>query len=172
MSKARVLVDMFLIHPIWMKCVNTMLASIVDLNLRPPSWLWWIKLLDIIWNWSLSPITFSINFHNMLKSIMGLKDLGMSYDILLGFGIITVIEFLKWLDQYPNSKHVFAIVTIFFKQSLSLMICLRWLYDSLLGLEADILLHLTIVLVNSSSGNDAHNNKAYDPSLFRTFSSI
>ena len=39
-SKARVLVDMFLIYPIWINYVSTMPTSIVDLNLEPPSWFW------------------------------------------------------------------------------------------------------------------------------------
>ena len=102
---------------------------------------------------------------------MGLKDLGVSYNILLGFGITMVVKLLKWLGQYLALKHVFAIAMIFFKQSLSFIMHLRYLYESLLGLGADILLHLTIALVNSSSANNVHDDKVYDPSLFRTFSS-
>ena len=102
---------------------------------------------------------------------MGLKDLGVLYNVLLGFGIIMVVKLLKWLDQYLNSKHVFAIAMMFFKQSLSFIICLRYLHESLLGPEADILLHLTMMLVNFSSANDAHDDEVYNSSSFRMFSS-
>ena len=66
---------------------------------------------------------------------------------------------------------MFAIAIIFFKQSLSFIMHLRYLYESLLGLGADILLHLTMALVNSSSANSVHDDEMYDFSLFRTFSS-
>ena len=42
-------------------------------------------------------MTFLINFPNVFRSTMGLKDFGESYDVLLGFGITIVVEFLKWL---------------------------------------------------------------------------
>ena len=40
-------------------------------------------------------MTFLISFPKVLRSTIGLKDLGESYDALLGFGMIMVIEFLK-----------------------------------------------------------------------------
>ena len=103
---------------------------------------------------------------------MGLKDLDVSYDILLGFGITIVVELLKWLGQYLALKHAFAIAMMFFKQFLSFIMHLRCLYESLLGLGADILLHLTMALVNSSSVNSAYDDKVYYSSSFRTFSSM
>ena len=120
MLNARELVNMFLIYPIQIKWVSVIPASVVNLNLRPPSWLWWIKLLEMIWNWSLSPITFLINFPNVFRSIMGLKDFSELYNVLLGFEITIVIEFLKWLGQYSISKHALAIAMMFFKHILSL----------------------------------------------------
>ena len=93
--------------------------------------------------------------------MIGLKDLGKLYNILLEFGIMTVVEFLKWLGQYLILKHVFAIAMMFFKHTLSLIIHLRYLHKSLLGPGANILLHLTIVLVNSSSANNIHNDEVY-----------
>ena len=103
---------------------------------------------------------------------MGLNNLAESYDILLGFGIMIVVKFLKWLGQYPVSKHVFAIVIMFFKHVLSLIMLLRYPYDSLLGLDTDMLLYLTIVLVNSSSANNVYGDEKYNPSSFRTLSSM
>jgi len=48
-----------------------------------------------------------------------------------------------------NIKQVLAILTIFPKYLSSLTIALRYYHEILLGLETDILLHLSIVLVNS-----------------------
>ena len=90
---------------------------------------------------------------------MGLKDFGELYDILLGFGITIVVKFLKWLGQYPISKHVLAIVMIFFKHVLSLIMCLRYFYNSLSGLGTDMLLHLTIALVNSFLANNVYDDE-------------
>ena len=171
MSKTKELVAMFLIYPIWMKCVRVIPTSVVDLNFKPPNWLWWMKLLEMMWNWSPSPMTFSISFPKELRSTMGLKDLGESYNALLGFGITMVIEFLKWLGQYPISIHALAMVMMFFKHVLSLTTRLRFPHDNLLGPGADKLLHLTIVLVDSSSENDDHDADWYEFSSFNTFSS-
>jgi len=70
-------------------------ASAVDLNLRPSNWIWWMKLLDMTWNWSLSPMTFSISLPNVFSRTMGLKDLDILYNVLVGFGIMIVVEVLK-----------------------------------------------------------------------------
>ena len=48
--------------------------------------------------------------------------------------------------------------------------CLRCLHKSLSGPGADVLLHLTMVLMNSSSANSAYDDEVYDPSLFKMFS--
>ena len=98
-------------------------------------------------------MTFSINLPSIFSRIIGLKDLGILYDALLGFGIMIVVKVLKWLGQYPTSIHALAILMIFLKHNLSLKIHLRCLYDSLLGLGADELLYLAIALMNSSSKN-------------------
>ena len=172
MLNTRELVNMFLIYPIQIKWVSVIPASVVNLNLRPPSWLWWIKLLEMIWNWSLSPITFLINFPNVFRSIMGLKDFSELYDVLLGFEITIVIEFLKWLGQYPISKHALAIAMMFFKHILSLMMHLRYPHKSLSGPDVDVLLYLTIALVNSSLENDIHGGEEYESNLFSMLSSI
>ena len=90
---------------------------------------------------------------------MGLKDFSELYNILLGFGIMIVIEFLKWLGQYPISKHTLAIVMMFFKHVLFLIIHLRYSHESLLGLGTDMLLHLTIALVNSFLANNVYDDE-------------
>ena len=77
-----------------------------------------------------------------MKRIIGLKDFGESYDSLLSFGIIIVVEDLKLDGQWPSSKHVLVMLIILFKHTLSLTILLRYLHDSLLGLGVDKLLYL------------------------------
>ena len=171
MSKAKKLVDMFLIYPIQMKWVRAIPVSVVDLNFSPPSWLWWIKSLDMTWNWSLSPITFSISFPSVLRSTIGLKDLGESYAALLSFEIKIVIKFLKWLGQYPISIQALAIAMMFPRYVLSLTTYLRYSHNNLSGLGADELLYLTMALVNSSSKNGDHDKKWYRFNSFNTFSS-
>ena len=130
-----------------------------------------MKSLDMMWNWSLSPITFLISFPSMLRSTIGLKNLGESYTVLLGFGITIVIEFLKWLGQYPISIQALAMAIMFPRHILSLTTCLRCLYDNLFGLGADKLLHLTMALMNSSSKNGNHDKEWYEFNSFNTFSS-
>ena len=138
-----------------MKWVNAMPTSVMDLSLRPPSWLWYIKLLAIMWNWSLLLMNFLISLPIVFRSTIGLNNLGKSYDNLLGFGITIAIEILKCKDQYPNSIQVFAIVIMFFRHVLSLRMILRCLHNSLSEPGVDILLHLNKELVNSFSKSRA-----------------
>jgi len=172
MSKARELVNMFLIYPEYMKWVRAIPMSVVDLNFNPPNWLWWIKLFNITWNWSLLLITFLISLPIVLRRTIGLKDLGESYDNLLGLGITIVIKILKWLGQCSNSIQALAIAMILSRHVLSLIIRFKWPHNSLSGLGANELLHFTMALVNSSSKKDDHNKVWYRLSLFNTFSSI
>jgi len=139
-----------------MKWVRATLVSKVDLNLRPPSWLWWMKLFDTTWNWSLFPMTFSISLPKVLRKTIGLNAFGELCDILLGFDIIIVVEILKWEDQKPKLKHEFTILIKLYKHILFLRICLRWLQEILSGLGAEELLHLVIAIMNSSSENPFH----------------
>ena len=139
----------------------------MNLNLRPPSWLWWMKLLAIVWNWSLSLITFLISLPIVLRSTISLNDLDKLYDNLLDFGIMMVNKILKWEGQHPNLIQVFVIVIMFFKHVLSLNIVLRYLYDNLFRPRVDILLYLNKALVNFSSENRAHVEVVYGSSLFR-----
>jgi len=130
-----------------------------------------MKLLDMTWNWSLSPITFSISFPSVLRSTIGLKDLGESYTTLLGFGITTVVKFLKWLGQYSISIQALAMVIMSSRHVLSLTMCLRYSYNNLSRLGADKLLHLTMLRVNSFSENGDHDKEWYGFNLFNKFSS-
>ena len=155
-----------------MKWVNVLPVSIIDLYLRSPSWLWWMKLLDIIWNWSLLTINFSINLSSVFKRMIGLNDLGVLYNALLGFGMMIVVEDLKWVGQHLTSMYVFAILIIFPKYNLSLRIHLRCLHDSLSGPRTDELLHLAIVWVNSSSENWFQSNDANNSISSRMFLSV
>ena len=110
-----------------------------------------MKLFEITWNWRHLAITFSISFSRVLRRMMGLKDLGVSYNSLLGFRMIIVIDVLKWEGHWPSSKHILVMLMILFRYPLSLMILLRYLYNSLSGPEVDKLLHLAIELMNFSS---------------------
>jgi len=68
--KARVLVVLFFTHLERIAWVSTAFASEVDLNLRPPSWLGWMKSFLTTWNWSLLAITFSMSFPRVFKRTM------------------------------------------------------------------------------------------------------
>ena len=96
-------------------------------------------------------MTFSMSFPKVLKRTMGLNYFGESYDSLLGFGMIIVVEVLKWKGQWPNSKHALAMLMIPFRYILSFIMLLRCFYESLSGLETNKLLHLVIELMNSFS---------------------
>lgn len=71
------------------------LALIVECCLSLPSWLRWMKLFEIEWDWSLSLITFSMSLSIVLRRIMGLKDLEDSYDSLLDLDMIIEVDVLK-----------------------------------------------------------------------------
>ena len=140
MLKARVLVNMFLTYPdltIWVSAIS---ASIIDLNLRPPSWLGWMKLFAAILNWNLSPITFSMSLPTVLRRTIGLNDLDESYKFLFSLEMMTVVNFLKCKGQYPNLIQVLAMHMMTLRHLSSLRIVLRWLHDSLSGLGAERLL--------------------------------
>ena len=70
------------------------------------------------------------------------------------------------------SRQALVILIIFFKHNLSLSMCLRWLHESLLGPEVNKLLHLAIVLVNSSSKNKTQVEDRKDVISLRMFSSM
>ena len=142
-----------------MICIRATPASVVDLNFRPSSWLGWMTLFIVVRNWSFSPITFSISLSIMLSKTIGLNDLGESYEALLSLGIMTVIDFLKWEGQNPKLIHVLAMLMMMPKQSSSLRMILRWLYDNLSGPSVEKLLQLAMALLNSSLENRAYEER-------------
>ena len=157
MSNTRVLVVRFLAHPKWIIWVSAIPASIVDLNFKPPSWLGWIKLLDIMWNWRHLPIIFSTSFPIVLRRMIGQYNLGESNIALLGLGMTTLVEVLKWVGQCPNSIQVLVMSMNLPIQSSSLIIDLIWLYVSLSGPGANELLHFSIGLIILFLENNFHS---------------
>ena len=110
MSNARVLVVRFLTHPEQIIWVSATPASMVDFDLRPLSWLEWIKQLEIIWNWRHSPIIFLKSFPIVLRRTIGWYDLRESNMTLLGLGIMTIVDILKWDGQWPSFIQVLAML--------------------------------------------------------------
>ena len=68
-----------------------------------------MKSFEIIRNCILSLIIFSKSFPIVFNRTMGWKDLGESYDALLGLGMIMVMNVLKWNGQCPKSMQALAI---------------------------------------------------------------
>ena len=136
-------------------CIRVTPTLIVDLNFSSPNWLRWIKSLLTMWYCNLSPMTFSISFPKVLSKTIGLKDLEESYDSLLGLGMITVDDILKWFGQYSKSMQVLAILIILVIQSSSFMMDLRCLHNSLPSPGVNELLQLSKAILNFSFENRA-----------------
>ena len=171
MLKARVLVDKSLTQPVWMIWVRAMLASIVDLNLRPLSWLGWINLFKAILNWSLSPMTFLMSLPTVLRRTIGLNTLSESYNFLFGLGMTIVVDLLKCKGQYFNSIHALVILMIILRQSSSLRIILRWLHDNLSSPRVEELLQLIMACLNSSLEKAGQDNVGLSAILSRILTS-
>ena len=150
MLNTKVLVERFLTQPKQMICIRATPVLVVDLNFNSPSWLGWMKSFTATWNWSFSPMTFLISLPNILRSIIGWKDLGWSYDCLLGLGITIVDNFLKWLGQYPRLIQAFVMLTMLLRYLSCLRMVLRWFYNNLSGPGVEELLQLLIACLNSS----------------------
>ena len=86
-------------------------------------------------------MTFLISLPKVLRRTIGLNAFRESYNILLDFDITIVVEILKWEGQKLKLKHEFTILIKLYKHILFLRICLRWLQESLSGLEVEELLH-------------------------------
>ena len=115
-----------------------------------------MKLFEIIRNCSHSPIIFSISFPIVFKRMIGQKDLKELYIALFSFGMMTVMDVLKWDSQCPKSIQALAISMNLLMYSLLLIIFLIWLQVNLFRLEANELLHFSIVLISSSLENRTH----------------
>ena len=127
MLKVRMLIDMFLTHPDLIMWVSAISISIIDLNLRPLSWLRWMKLFDAMLNWSLSLITFSMSLPTVLRRTIGLNDLGKLYNFLFSLEMTIIVDLLKCEGQYPNLIQVLVMwmIIIILRHSLFLRIILR-----------------------------------------------
>jgi len=151
---ARVLVWRFLIYSDQMRWVRKISTSIVEHCLIPPNWLEWMKLLEIKWNWSHSSMTFSISFFKIFRRTMQQNILGESYNTLLGLGMIMKDNFLKWDCQWLVLIHAFVILMILLRYLSFLINALRCFQEIQFGPGVDKLLHLIMVLLNSSLEKD------------------
>ena len=116
-------------------------------------------VFDKAWNLSLSLITFSINLPSVFKSTIGLNIFGVSYKVLLDLGMIINMDVLKYDSQYPNSKHVLAMLINLSRHSESLIIFLICHHDNLSGLEVESLLYLSIAKRNSCFEKGDHSEE-------------
>ena len=126
----------------WVRVTST---SMVDHCLRSPSWLGWMKLLEIVWNWRCSPVIFLKSFPIILRRTIGQYNLGESNMALLGLGIIIMAEVLKWDSQCPKFMQALAISMNLQMQSSLLIIDFKWLQVNLSGPRADKLLYFSIM---------------------------
>ena len=149
MSNAKELVAFPLAQPDQTMWVSAMPASAVDLNLRPPSWLGWMKLLETTMNWSRSAITFSMSLPRVLRRTIGRKAFGLLYDNLFGFGMTTMVDTLKYLGQCPRLMQASAILMTLERQVLFLTMIFQWRHVSLFGSGEDESAHLLIADKNS-----------------------
>ena len=168
MSKARVLVVLFLTQPKCMICVKVIPILVADLNFNPPNWLRCMKLSAVIWNWSLSAITFLMSLPNVLRRTKGQKDLGWLYSCLLDLSMTTVDNLLKWFDQCPRLIQTSAMLIMLLRQLSYLRMDLRWYHDNLFGPGIDKLLHLLITCLNSFLENRFQSVINLLPILSRT----
>ena len=171
MLNTRVLVDKFFTQPVWMMWIRATPASIIDLNLRPPSWLRWIKLFEAVLNWRHSLMTFPISLLTVLRRTIGLKALGESYDFLLDLGIMIVVDLLKCEGQYPTLIQALVMLIMTLRHLSSLKIAFKWLHDNLSGPEADKLLQLASVILNSSFEKVGHDKIGLSVISLRTLTS-
>ena len=66
----------------------------------------------------------------------------LSYDVLFGLGMTTVVEILKYLGQWPRLMQALAILMILERQSSFLMISFQCRHDILSGPGAEESIHL------------------------------
>ena len=149
-SNASMLIVRFLTYSDQIKWLRAMPTLVVDLCLSLPNWHEWMKLLDIDRNCNLSPIIFSKSLPVMLSNMIEWNNLDKSYKALLGLGIMTVVNILKWDGQWPKSAHTLAILISLIMYSLFLMIFLICSQDNLSGPGVKELLHFSMALMSSS----------------------
>jgi len=157
MSSAKMLVWSFLTHSIWIKWVRKIPTSVIAHCLSLPSWLEWMNFLKIAWNWSLSPMNFSINLPNIFRRTIGWNILKESYEALLGLEMMIVNNILKYNGQCSKLIYTLAILIMFFKHLSFLTTTLRCFYNTLSNSGKDELLYLAIALLNSLFEKSVHS---------------
>jgi len=81
-----------------------------------------MKLLDVMMNWSLSAITFSTSLLRVFRRTIGQNAFGLSYNVLFGLEMMTIVEILKYLGQWPKLIQASVMLMILERQSSFLMI--------------------------------------------------
>ena len=72
-------------------------------------------------------------------------------------------------NKIKQSLTFTTLITMFFKHSASLMTALRYFYETLLELEVDKLLHLSMVLINSLFEKEDYSDKGFNRISFKMF---
>jgi len=101
-------------------------------------------------------MTFSISFSIVFSNTIGQKDLGESYTILLGFGMMIDEDAMKYKGQYPRLIQVLTILMMLSKHLSFLTISLRCFHEIQSSLEVDELLHLSMAIINSFLEKEYH----------------
>ena len=113
-------------------------------------------LLNINWNWILSPMTFLMSLQSVFNSTIGLNILEKSYKVLWGLGIIIDDNIFKCVGQWPKFIYALTILIKLLRYKLLLTITFRCFQDNLSSLGVNELLHLMIELLNFSLENSVH----------------
>jgi len=116
-----------------------------------------MEFFNKAWNWSLLPITFSINLPSVFRRMIGLNILRVLYEVLLGLGMMIDVNILKCTGQYLNLIHILAMSINLLRHSKSLIISLRCLQNNLSGPGVESLLHLYIAERNSLFEKGSHS---------------
>ena len=72
---------------------------------------------------------------------MGRNAFGLSYDILFGLGMTTMVDILKYLGQCPKLIQALGMLMIFERHSSFLMMDFQWRHDILSGPGAKVSMH-------------------------------
>ena len=102
-------------------------------------------MLEIVKNYSHSPIIYSKSFPVMLSKTIRWNDLVELYKALLSLGMIIVVDILKWDGQWSKSIQVLVMLVSLLMYSLFLTIFLRCLQNNLFNSRVKELLYLLMV---------------------------
>ena len=127
-----------------------------------------MKLLEETRCWSLLAITFSISLPRVFNKTIGRNAFGLSYDVLSGLGIMTVVETLKYLGQCPKLMQALAMLTILDRHLLFLRISFQWCHVILSGPGAEESTHLLMADTNSNLEKGVQVWRGLHSTLFKT----